>query len=40
MENLEDNSSKIAPEEFLEKPESEIHTRQRFGFSILNITLF
>ena len=38
--NLEDIPSKIAPEEFLEKLEREIHTRQRFGFSMLNITLF
>ena len=40
MKNLEDIPSKIAPEEFLEKLESEIHIRQRIGFSMLNITLF
>jgi len=38
--NLEDIPSKIAPEEFLEKLEKEILTRQRYGFSMLNITLF
>ena len=38
--NLEDIPSKIAPEEFLEKLEREIHTRQRFGFSMLDIILF